>query len=454
MDTLELRVSARGNNFGAHTVWLEPHVLADGSRLKEEPALALADKGRTIRDLPAIVEDAVLGGGGRYLVLSLPGVRKLAVFDVTRPDAEKFIPLTEAGPVRIAAGADKLLVLYTDRKVLVRYSLTTLKKEASIDLPFEGKVFSTAMGSASHGPLLVVGEKPLFGVTLFVDVQRMRKLPLEHRGQGAAHTGEATLALASANGRVFAVGAANIFCRGFHTIVPEEDTATFWPSPDFPFYACPGPDGRIVFTSNGLYTSEARDPSKGPRHRGRLCLPAAQGDLYLRANSDSFSLYLVGEETALARVTGVGKLLKVTSVGWRVSGVTEPALPSAKRIFLLPAADLIVTIPPGQEEVRFQSFAFSRALEKASGDYLFVTAFAPPTARKGERFSYELTTRSKKAPVKYEIISGPKGMSISNGGKVAWDVPKDFAEGQSEVRVRLKSASGREAEHAFRVRVE
>ena len=40
------------------------------------------------------------------------------------------------------------------------------------------------------------------------------------------------------------------------------------------------------------------------------------------------------------------------------------------------------------------------------------------------------------------------------GGKVEWDVPKDGAEGVSEVCVRLRGASGREVIHSFPIRVE
>jgi hypothetical protein len=56
--------------------------------------------------------------------------------------------------------------------------------------------------------------------------------------------------------------------------------------------------------------------------------------------------------------------------------------------------------------------------------------------------------------VKYRLLSGPEGLAISEGGKVAWDVPKDVAAGVREVRVHLEDASGREAIHSFRVRVE
>jgi hypothetical protein len=122
-------------------------------------------------------------------------------------------------------------------------------------------------------------------------------------------------------------------------------------------------------------------------------------------------------------------------------------------MLLLPAADLIVTIPAGKE-VHFHRFVFSRALEKAAGDYLFVAAFAPPAGCCGEPFRYELAARSKKGGVKYRLLSGPEGLTVSEAGKVSWDVPRDVAAGVREVRVHLEDASGRETIHSFRVRVE
>jgi hypothetical protein len=128
----------------------------------------------------------------------------VAVLDVTDPGAMKLIDMEETGGVRVAAGADKLLVLYTDKKILDRYGLATLKKEAGIDLPFEFKVTSLAMGSAGHGPLLLVGDRPPgLGEARFLDVQRMRKFEPTRKGQNAAHTGDGTTVLASADGRVF-----------------------------------------------------------------------------------------------------------------------------------------------------------------------------------------------------------------------------------------------------------
>ncbi len=441
---LELRVSVEEHEIGPHAVWLEPHILAEESQWRAEPTMVVGAKDRTIAKLPCAVEDVALGGG-RYLVAALPKVGKLAIIDVLDLHAMKFIALEESGPVRVAAGADKLLVLYTDKNILDRYSLTTLKKEAGIDLPFEGKIFSLAMGSASDGTLLAVGDKPLAGGALLVDVQKMRKLWLQWKGNNAAHAGEGAVAWASADGQVFGVGCANGLWRGFHTICLEEGAATIYSSEYVPSYACPGSNGRLVFTRSGLYTSHLQSPRNQPSLRGTPYLPAAQGDLFVKAGRDSLALFLEAEEEPLVKVTGLDL---------PDAGVKNQPLPFVKRIYVVPGANVIVTIPGGGEEVHYHRFAFAKALEHAKGDYLFVTAFAPPPCKRGHRFVYGLHAWSKKGGVTYQILSAPKGMAVSADGKVEWNVPQDAAEGVREVHLLVQDASARKVNHSFRVRVE
>ena len=55
---------------------------------------------------------------------------------------------------------------------------------------------------------------------------------------------------------------------------------------------------------------------------------------------------------------------------------------------------------------------------------------------------------------KYQMVSGPEGMTVAEGGKVEWRVPKECPDGVREVRVQLRDAAGREATHSFQVRVE
>src|SRR5262249_21924784 len=151
-----------------------------------------------------------------------------------------------------------------------------------------------------------------------------------------AHTGDGTEVLASANGRVFGVGSTNFFSNGFHTIAVGGEEATVYPNPGTKLpYAFPGPDGHVVYTSNGLYTTEGKDLPRGSSQRGTVCVPSLQGDFYARVRpeeeGDAFSLCLAGEDEPLARVTGAG---------WPGTTVKDPAFPAYKRLYLVPAVNL------------------------------------------------------------------------------------------------------------------
>src|SRR5205823_5623698 len=70
----------------------------------------LLGQDKVVRPLPAPVEDLAVGGGGRYLILHLPRVHKLAVFDVSAAQVVHQIGLAEDN-IKFAAGMDKLLVV-------------------------------------------------------------------------------------------------------------------------------------------------------------------------------------------------------------------------------------------------------------------------------------------------------------------------------------------------------
>jgi hypothetical protein len=80
-----------------------------------------------------------------------------------------------------------------------------------------------------------------------------------------AFTGAGTVALASADGRVFAVDGENVFSRGFHSVVVEEDVATVHTSPDHPAYSCPGPDGMTVSEGGKVEWQLPKDFAEGLR---------------------------------------------------------------------------------------------------------------------------------------------------------------------------------------------
>ena len=141
---------------------------ADLTGLAIVPPKLAADK--VVKNLPEIASDVRVGGGGRYLVLHLPKLKKLAVFDVNEAAIVRYIPLAE-DKVVYAAGLDKVVVGLCKRGVVERWDLGTGVKELSRAVPGAADVDRVVLGSASRGPVLVNGD--------FLDLGTLRPLPIK-----------------------------------------------------------------------------------------------------------------------------------------------------------------------------------------------------------------------------------------------------------------------------------
>ena len=128
----------------------------------------------------------------------------MAVFDVAAAKVVKYLP-TAGKRALIAAGREHLLVVNPDDKTVERWSLTTLKKEATADLGMKEVPVAAAMGSASDGPLLVCGAGRSAGETVFLDPRTLRRYPVGDPRYVFFSASPDAVARASADGRVFAV---------------------------------------------------------------------------------------------------------------------------------------------------------------------------------------------------------------------------------------------------------
>jgi hypothetical protein len=321
--------------------------------------------------LPSALADVAVGGAGHYLVLHLPRERQLTVFDVDAGAIAGRIPVPEDN-ARFAAGLEDVIVLLPGAGTIERWSLKTQERVGSAPLPIKRTIKAVAMGSASKGPLLVhwaMGTTPLDRASFaLLDGETFRvvegEIPMH--GSLGAFFGDAVHLRASANGRVFGLWSTSHTPSGMGTIVASEDATLWYYAHDSAGYVLPGPDGKSVFTRSGRYPlaswldfafvagdGKLRFVRRNvPRltdgqRRGSPVLPACQGNVYLtlpQGDQGAPTVRAPGKDTPIATLPD----LELPPPG-------EERLPHDltfdKRVYLIPGARLIITIPASNDRL-------------------------------------------------------------------------------------------------------
>ena len=291
---------------------------------------------RVVVQLPSPVSDVTVGGGGRYLILHLSQQRQLAVFDVNEGKVVKSLPIS-ADKIKIAAGMDKLIVVLCDTKMVQRWSLATWEREAEAPFAMKVPVVSTAMGSASDGPLLIEGcNWPSLGECVFFDILQMKKLELPSDPHSFFDTEPNVFVRGSANGRVFA----NMSYSGVQTCVLTNGQIQRYRGQGGR-YPVPGPDGKVIYTQKGQCNVQLQplggDRPAWPAHCSLyyLTMGPTRGDL---------KIHRVGEVQSLLTIQGIEGAEEPT-------GESRSGLSLDRRIHFVPDAKLLITIPPTNDQL-------------------------------------------------------------------------------------------------------
>lgn len=438
---------------------------AEGPVAQAAGATPAGARETTVLKLPAAMNDLVVGGGGRYLLAHLKSLQQVVLVDARQKKVLKYIAAADDN-VRVAAGATRFVVLLGNKGVLSRYSFASLEREMSV--AYAGRdVEALAMGSASEGPLLA-GHRTGHDISpQFVDLDTLRPQPLEGFEGRLRRFGNNIRA--SAEGHVFGGWSTAVSPNGLHSLVLSGNTAEYFNVHSSVGMVIPSPDGRILYTSNGMYTAQAERLSNNdlPGLVGGMPMPAASGPFYLSLKVSQ----RIGREpqspgTLTLHVQGQsGVVLTIDDVelpkGSSDFGTARTALHSFdKRLLLLPAAEAMVTVPNinNPDELLIQRFSVEDELARTDVDYLFVASIPPARVDPGAKLSYQLDVRSKRGNVKFRLESGPAGMTISPSGLVTWRVPAvpdDQARNRGEehvVIVVVSDASGQEIFHSFKLR--
>jgi predicted Zn finger-like uncharacterized protein len=431
---------------------------------KKDPVPLPPPPEKDVKQLPDTVGDVVAGGGGRFLIMTLPKSRKIAVFDAAERKVTKYLPVAE-DTVKIAACLDKLFVILPTANVIQRYGLDTLERETTAQAPTTNPVGVALLGSASRGPLVLMAEGKGFGQTetFFLDPYTLKAIP------------DLKLVRAPFGGGVKGIpwrisGDGNVLTSYNPGSSPQGHTAYLRSGNEYkpsglPGEAggtmAPGPEGRFLYTARGIYTREGKPSGKmgGYGDGSRFCLPAAEGEtFYLRIDVPGFPhgdrsgktgtlyLHINGDDRPLAALPQVEVVRGLNTWGREPFGVD-------KRFFLIPSAALLVVLPETQDRLLTYRVDIDGLLLRAEQDFLLVLSRPPLTAKKGAEYRYQMTVKSKKGGIKYKLEGAPKGMEVSPTGLIKWAVPADFAEPQADVIVTIGDAGGQEIFHNFTVAV-
>jgi len=436
---------------------------------------AKLDQPQVVCKLPAVFDDVCVGGSGRFLIFSLKSLSKLAVFDLCEAKVVGYVP-TGDSEILFAAGADRLLVVYPDKMIVRRYRLDTLKLETTQQLAVDGRIALIAMGAASQGPLLIgTGESFHTSKLCLLDIKTLKPLDWKMPPQLRVEMGPKTRVRASANGRVFGFWRIDVSPSGVQTLVLGGKQVECFYEHASAGYVFPDQNGERVYTTSGVFTNHAqrRDASEANQRETGFPIPAVHGPFYVRiAATDSsranprrnrkeegqsaatpsgatVSVYLAGETKPLATLEGVA----IQADNFRDRFAKE-TISIDKRIYLVPGAQVLATLPEGQDSVVLRRFDLEEELKKSGTDYLVVLSQPPTSVSVGETFQYQLDVKTRGGKLTYSLDSGPEGMAISKSGLVRWQVKQRPEDESNSVIITVTSESGQTSLHSFNLAVE
>jgi hypothetical protein len=418
-----------------------------GTRQKPKPAEPPALPAGTMElppatpvKLPATVDAAVPGGGGKYLILHLRKLQQLAVFDVQQAKVLKYLPVA-SGDIAYTAGSEKLFVVLRDLKQIQRWNLADFKLEQTTPVPDPGRAIDAiSIGADSAGPLVACSGH---GKRIWqIDPKTLKAEPYPSKNWG--NDGGAwgpTGVHVSFDGRTVVASGGGWAGIELGAVVDGRvsDVNAGW--------SC---NGETLVAGNGLLVF----PGSGGLLRRDLggLAPSLDGTGF-PAVDPAFSLALQHNRDRkatplVALFNNADPRALLTMAVPELAG--KSPLPLWQRFILIPRYNTLVTIATDtSDQLLVRPFDLTERLNAAGVDYLFAESAPPTSAARGKPFAYDLKVRSKRGGVKAELQAGPEGMTLSPDGKLRWAVPAAFPDAQATVIIQIADASGQTIFHTF-----
>lgn len=411
--------------------------------------------------LPGSIDDVCVGGDGRFLIVKLNGMRQVAIVDVAERRIVKQLPIDDESFL-IAAGRTKLVVAMCSKNIFNRYDLATGAPE--ISLPIEGAMpVALTIGSSSEGPIFAVNKRDNSFEYEVRDLRTFDRVSLLSNRNRPVVDNEVR---SSADGRLVGNWNSKASSSSMRLIRLSGNRVFQIDASESSRFMLPSPDGSVVYTSAGIFSSNAAPLAGAPVRfsRDEIYLPAASGPLFLRlldrpeerngraqavaTEPVEAELFLQGESSPLLTIADVGLIAQQVIESRQMKGRSQMI---DKRLFLLTAVDSLVAVSPNLDELIIQQLHLDEELGKSSSDYLFVSSTPPATTNVGGRFHYQIEVKAKRSGLKFQLASGPVGLTVSPTGLVEWNVSD--VDPQQYVVTKVSDEAGRAIYHSFRIRL-
>lgn len=422
------------------------------------PAVAEEPGEARVLDLPAAASEAVWAGGGRYLLLLLDGLNQIAVVDIEQEAVKGYLRVPGDNAL-VAAGLTKVFIVLPDEGLIQRWSLETLERETVRQLPYEGKTTAAVMGWASEGPLMLRygGERHRGGGMVFLDTDRLEPIGVEPAGGQRFEVSPGNIRV-SADGRVFGGWRTGVSPSGGSVLTVDGDQYTTRYEHNSLGHVIPSADGKLVMTRVAVFTAGLQRLGDNNDYRGAF-VPSTHPNFFLSVPGNLGGGGEPDRPGSVFMGRSMRPVITLPDTPDLVEGIDPrlhpahnyPGIAVDKRLMYNVVLDKLVTVNTSCERVTFRDFSLELELARAGIDYLLVTTDAPPTAPRGQRYTYTIDVMSNRDGVTYTLESGPEGMAVdAETGEVVWDVPADFRVDESVI-ILIANSGGHETYHTFTV---
>ena len=125
-----------------------------------------------------------------------------------------------------------------------------------------------------------------------------------------------------------------------------------------------------------------------------------------------------------------------------------------KRFHFIPAANLLITIPPTNDRLVLRRLDLDRAIASSEKPLLLVTSPSELSARPRQDLVHLVQARSSRGAGRFELATGPPGLTVSPDGTLNWRVPLAPENKAYEAVLTISDPSGRQIFHTIRIKVE